>query len=352
MSLKHYWTLITVISVMSAGALAQAQVDVPSPRFSPKSVQEPENTRPLAEPFVFDYDAQMFAPVEFTNHKELDPNTGFFFVVDRMYNSVSRGSPRDVQGIGVTAADVPTGNDWMWGNRFELGWMTEGGSGWQGVYEKSDGSFFAYGQDILVANPEMVTTNFTNAEINRVFRQALSSGGYFEPYAGVRYFGLSDSTIEDTTFLIGATTVNNRFKQNASNSSVGGQVGGRYNVRRGRFRYTLDGALSAMYNHQRYTASDLTFSGATVGIAEFYDNGQAFVPVADLRLEIAYNFTRDIGLRSGFQVQYMWDGVARTDNLTTAINPNSVNSIAGGTAGVFSESAIVAGFHFGLEWRR
>ncbi|MFN7576840.1 MAG: hypothetical protein ACK5SA_17450, partial [Planctomycetota bacterium] len=89
MSLKHFWTLITVLSVTGAATLVQAQVDVPGPRFEPRSVQSPENTRPLAEPFVFDYDAQVFAPVEFTNNKELEPNTGFFFVVDRMYNSVS-----------------------------------------------------------------------------------------------------------------------------------------------------------------------------------------------------------------------------------------------------------------------
>ncbi|MFN9749792.1 MAG: hypothetical protein ACK57U_00225, partial [Planctomycetota bacterium] len=115
MSLKHFWTLITVLSVTGAATLVQAQVDVPGPRFEPRSVQSPENTRPLAEPFVFDYDAQVFAPVEFTNNKELEPNTGFFFVVDRMYNSVSRGEPRQLQGIGITPNDVPTGNDWMWG---------------------------------------------------------------------------------------------------------------------------------------------------------------------------------------------------------------------------------------------
>jgi hypothetical protein len=352
MSLKHFWTLITVLSVTGAATLVQAQVDVPSPRFEPRSVQSPENTRPLAEPFVFDYDAQVFAPVEFTNNKELEPNTGFFFVVDRMYNSVSRGEPRQLQGIGITPNDVPTGNDWMWGNRFELGWMGQKNSGWQLVYEKTDGSFFAFGQDALVRNPMLVNTNYTSFELNRMFRQSISNGDYFDPYIGLRYFGLSDRTIEDTTFTTGTTTASNRFKQNAENSSVGAQVGGRYNHRRGRFRYTVDGALAAMYNNQNYFATDLTFIGASTAISEFYDTAQAFTPVADLRCEIAYNFTRDIGLRTGFQVQYIWDGVARTDNLTTAINPNSVNSISGGAAGLYSESAIVAGFNFGLEWRR
>jgi hypothetical protein len=301
---------------------------------------------------VFDYDAQVFAPVEFTNNKELEPNTGFFFVVDRMYNSVSRGEPRQLQGIGITPNDVPTGNDWMWGNRFELGWMGQKNSGWQLVYEKTDGSFFAFGQDTLVRNPMLVNTNYTSVELNRMFRQSISNGDYFDPYIGLRYFGLSDRTIEDTTFTTGTTTASNRFKQNAENSSVGAQVGGRYNHRRGRFRYTVDGALAAMYNHQNYFATDLTFVGASTAISEFYDTAQAFTPVADLRCEIAYNFTRDIGLRTGFQVQYIWDGVARTDNLTTAINPNSVNSFSGGAAGLYSESAIVAGFNFGLEWRR
>jgi hypothetical protein len=353
MSLKHFWTLITVISVMSTAGVVQAQVDVPGPRFEPRGVESPENTRPLAEPFVFDYDAQMFAPVEFTNNKELEPNTGFFFVADRMYNSVSRGEPRDIQGIGITPNDVPTGNDWMWGNRFEAGWMGKQDSGWQLVYEKTAGSFFAFGQDLLVRNPMLVNTNYTSLELNRLFRQSLSNGDYFEPYIGMRYFGLSDRTIEDTTFVSGTTTLSNRFKQNAENSSVGAQIGGRFNHRRGRFRYTFDGALAAMYNHQSYFSTDLAFSGATLtGISEFYDNAQAFTPVGDFRCEIAYNFSRDIALRTGFQVQYIWDGVARTDNLTTGLNPNSVNSISGGSAGVFSESVMVAGFNFGIEWRR
>lgn len=353
MSLKHFWTLITVISVMSTAGVVQAQVDVPGPRFEPRAVESPENTRPLAEPFVFDYDAQVFAPVEFTNNKELEPNTGFFFVADRMYNSVSRGEPRDLQGIGVTPNDVPTGNDWMWGNRFEAGWMGQQDSGWQLVYEKTAGSFFAFGQDVLVSNPMLVNTNYTTVEVNRMFRQCLSNGDYFEPYIGMRYFSLSDRTIEDTIATSGTTTFSNRFKQNAKNSSVGAQIGGRFNHRRGRFRYTLDGALAAMYNHQSYFATDLAFSGGTTtGISEFYDNGQAFTPVGDLRCEVAYNFSRDIALRTGFQVQYVWDGVARTDNLTTELNPNSINSFSGGSAGVFSESLIVAGFNFGIEWRR
>ena len=352
MSLTKFCSLITVITVMSTTVIARAQVEVPSSRFQPRAVETAENTRPLAAPGMFDYDAQVFSPVEFNNDKELEPNTGFFFVVDRTYTSVSRGGPRDVQGLGISPNLVPTGNDFMWGNRFEGGWMTTADDGWLVTYEKTAGSFYAFGQDSLAANPELVNTNFTNVEVNRIFRQALSNGGYFEPYIGMRYFGVSDRTLEDTTFLIGTDTVNNRFKQNASNSSVGAQVGGRYNARRGRFRYTLDGAFAATYNNQRYFATDLTFSGATVGISEFYDKGQAFAPVADMRLEIAYSFTRDIALRSGFQVQYIWDGVARTDNLTTGLNPNSANSISGGSAGVFSESMIAAGFNFGLEWRR
>ncbi len=329
-----------------------AQLATPGARFAPQASEYPENTRPLAEPGVFDYDAQLFAPVEFNDFDERELNTGFYAVVDRVYHSVSRGSARDELPIGVSENAVPTGNDWQWGNRYELGWMTDAGSGWQASYEYSSGSWFASGRDETIAQPLMVTTKFANVELNRVFRQPLSHGGNFEPYIGFRYYGINDRTIEDTVTLLNTgAQAGNRFKQNASNSAAGAHVGGRYSVNRGRFRYSMDGAIATTYNRQRYTAEDILFFGTSVATNSFFDADDAFVPALDTRLELAYSLTRDIGLRTGFQFHYLWDGIARTDNTTTGINPNSALGL-GGQAGVFDESTTVAGFNFGLEWRR
>lgn len=343
---------VAVALVFGIGAPGFGQNYLPGPSFSPNSSENPGNTRPLAEPGIFDWDGQMFAPIEFENDGERSSNTGFFFTIDRVYNSVSRGGPRDILPTGVTASSVPTGSDWGWGNRFEGGWMTEADCGWQAVYEYSTGSWFAAGGDITVANPLMVTSRLANFELNRVFRQETSAGGIFEPYAGFRYLGLSDKTIEDTTPTIGGILTGNRFKQNVTNSAFGAHVGGRYSSNRGRFRYSLDGALATTFNRQQYHAMDLQFQGAAVATSEFNDSDESFVPLLDTRLEVAYALTRDIGLRGGFQVLYMWDGMARSDNSTTFVNPNSLLGVGGGRTGIFDENATVAGFSFGLEWKR
>lgn len=343
---------VAVALALGISAPVVGQNYLPGPSFSPAGPESVGNTRPLAEPGIFDWDGQMFAPVDFDSEEERAANTGFFFTVDRVYNSVSRGGPRDILPAGITASSTPTGSDWGWGNRYEGGWMTEADSGWMASYEYSTGSFFAAGSDERVANPMLVTSRFSNFELNRVFRQEVSSGGIFEPYAGFRYLGLSDKTIEDTTPTIGGVLTGNRFKQSATNSAFGAHVGGRYSINRGRFRYALDGALATTYNRQRYHAMDLQFQGTAVQTSDFNDSDEAFVPILDTRLEVAYSITRDIGLRGGFQLLYLWDGMARSDNTSTFDNPNSIIGAGGGRVGIFDENATIAGFSFGLEWKR
>jgi len=349
-TLRQFAAAVALFAGLSASALGQTLG--PSARFSPQPVEYPGNTRPLAEPGIFDYDGQMFAPVEFNNFDETAPNTGFFFTMDRIYNNITRGGARDINSQFAPDNATPTGSDWQWGNRFDTGFMTDADCGWQAVYEYSEGSFFGAGSDILVANPMMVTTRFDNFELNRVFRQHLSHGGFFEPYVGLRYIALSDNTIEDTNLTIAGTGTGHRFTQKATNSAIGGHVGGRYNTNRGRYRYSFDGSLATMYNRQRYNTTDLLLSGTTITSNDSYDSDTSFIPVLDTRFELAYAITRDLGLRGGFQLNYLWDGTARSDNRTSSINPNSALGIGGGQSGVFDESTLVAGFSFGMEWRR
>ena len=343
MSLMKSWIVAFVVT-LNLVATGYSQTGIPGPKFSPHDVQEADNTRPLAEPGIFDYDGQMFAPVDFSGSEELRPNSGFYATAERSYYSLSRGGARDVLPLGVLASDVPVGSDYGWGSRFEVGTMSEEGSGWGLVYDQNKSVGFAWGQDYQIGTPFLINTTFTNVEFNRTFRQALSHGGYIDPYFGARFINVSDRTLEDTNG-------NHRFKQNATNNALGAQVGGRYIINRGRFRYTVDGAIAAAYNSQSYFASDIDF-GATTVIAESNFTGNSFVPLVDGRFEVAYMLTRDIGLRLGTQVVHMWDGVARTDNLTTALNPNSTLGFGGGTVGVFNESATAAGFSLGVEWRR
>ncbi len=353
MALKHIFILGSLLATYLVSSTTNGQVNVPSPKFEHKSVESAESTRPFATPGVFDYDTQVFAPIEFTNGEEMKPNDGFYATYDRVYTSVSRAG----HFSGVNGAEVSTGSDFIWGTRMELGWMSDSDDGWGLVYQHADGSYFTAGQDILVANPMLVTTKNANVELNKLFRQSLKNGGYFEPYVGGRYINVSDRTIEDTTQTLGGVVVGNRFKQNATNSAFGFQAGARFNNHRGRWRTTTDGAIATTYNQQRYFATDIannrTATTNTQGIIESYQSDQAFVPVLDFQFEMAYHISRDVALRTGVQAMYYWDGIARANTLTTSLNPNSAFNTSGAAgAGLFDDKFVSAGFIFGLEWRR
>ncbi|MFT5300791.1 MAG: hypothetical protein ACI87E_000291 [Mariniblastus sp.] len=347
MALKNTLMIGALLFSLVSTGVTNGQVDTPSPKFRHKAVESVDSTRPFATPGVFDYDAQMFAPLEFTNGKEKAPTSGFFFAIDKTYTSVSRAAQ-----IGATSNTIKTGSDYIWGTRYDLGWFSDDDDGWGIAYQNAEGSYFTAGQDILVANPMMVRMHVSTVEVNRLFRQTLSKGGYFEPYIGVRYMNISDNTIEDTVQTVGVTTTGNRFKQNTTNDAFGFQAGGRYNSRRGRWRLTGDGALATTYNQQRYFATDITSSANAQGISETYQSDQAFVPIIDGQLEVAYNISRDISLRTGLQVTYAWNGIARANTLTTNINPNSIFGAGGGPTGLFDDSHLSAGFLFGVEWKR
>jgi len=347
MALKKLLLIFALTSSLFTGEVVMGQLEIPGPRFRHQQIEETGATRPFAEPGIFDYDAQMFAPVEFSNNKELAPNTGFFFSYERGYTSISRAG-----NIGTTdTTQVSLGSDWIWGNRFEGGWMNEADRGWDVVYQKAAGSYFAFGTSGLIATPLLVNTDFSQLEINRVFRQALSNGDYFEPYLGLHYYSLSDNSLEDTTRTINGALSTNRFTQNATNSAPGFQCGGRYNARRGRFRYTCDVALVAAYNQQRLHTADFPTIGGAIGTSEQYFTSQSFMPAFDGQIEVAYSISRDIAFRTSFQLDYIWTGVTRTNNLTTNINPNSVFG-TGTDFGILETDFIAAGFTFGFEWAR
>ena len=343
---KRLLTLAVGTLLVSCASSLLGQVNIPSARFKPQPPESIKNTSPFAEPGVFGYDAQVFAPLEFTNNEELDPNLGFYFVYDRMYTSISKADDRN------NTNQVSNGTNYSWGNRFELGWMTKHGDGWGAVYELTEGSFFSAGQDRLIANPFVTETSFANVEINRMFRQPVSGGGYFEPYAGFRFNSVSDNTLQDNA------TTGTRFRQNATNDIFGGHVGGRFAKRRGRFRSTLDGAVLTGYNRQRYFATDITNVPLAPGgpfratAVESFDDDTSFVPGFDLRAELSYNVSRDLAVRTGFQLIYFVDGINRADTTSAALNPNSQLSGAPGDTGTFDQDFGAPSFSFGLEWKR
>ena len=356
MPLKKFMIFSALAALLAPCQTASAQINVPSAEFEHRDIESVENTRPFAAPGVFDYDTRAFAPLEFTNDEEKDPNTGFFLTYDRLYTSVSRPG---ILGEGENGETVASGNNYIWGTRCEAGWITEEDHGWSLGYQNSEGIFFTSGQDVSVANPQLVTNRFATVELNRIFRQRTKHGGYYEPYIGVQYINVNDETLQDTVETFGVDVdgvpvpASNRFKQEASNNAFGVHAGARFNRRRGRWRTTSDLAIAAAYNQQRYFATDLINTPGLIGVTETYSEDQSFVPLLDLQFEVAYNTSRDITLRTGVQLNWIFDGIARVNTQPTGFNPNSFfgTGTGAGLAGN-DDGFIAAGFLSGFEWRR
>ena len=336
---------LAIICSMTMAMQLSAQTHVPGPRYRPLDAEKQGSTAPLAQPFIFDYDTQMFAPMNMSNLTEHEAHTGFFFTYDRVYLGMGRPDP-----IGPGApAQHPRGNDFHWGNRYYGGFIGDDDKGIQFEYTSAGGIFFSAGIDASVNDPFLTETNLDVFELNRIFRQTLSNGNYLEPYFGLRYTSLTDDTLEDITAPIA-----NRFIQKATNSAIGAQMGARYISHRGRWTVRTDGSVTAGYNTQRYIASDIQAPGVAFPVVfEATSEANSFLPAVDLQMDIAYNLTRDIAIRSSAGLMFMWDGVNRANTSTTPLNPNSVISGgATGQLGVADQDFFVAGFGFGIEWRR
>lgn len=340
-----FFRLLTVsaLLVVSLPSLVTSQIHVPSARFRPQPLEEVENTRPFAEPGIFDYDAQIFAPLEFGNGKQIGPKSGFFASFDRGSVSLSSQADSSSNNYGPT-------------NRYTIGWMTTEDDGWEFLYEQTRASSFLNGQDDSVAFPMLLRSSFANVEANRVYRQVLRNGSWIEPYLGFRFLNLNETTIQDSPGInINGVAGANRFRQSLSNNAAGIHVGGRFIQRRGRWRISSDVAIATTYNNQNLISADF-FTPDLPGnqsINEVSDGDEAFVPAFDYRLELGYNLTRDFGIRGGVGLVYLWDGVARANTLTTLQNPNSAFGANDDVlAGLQSDSTIAAGYSLGIEWRR
>ena len=334
--------IATMLLICNVGV---GQNFIPGARFD-SGLDDPDSTRPAAGWEAFDWDAQVFSPVEFSDGEQLRPQSGFFFTVDKLYTSIS--------GDGDTEGG--SGDNYIWGTRYEAGYMNSEDDGWLFVYERSEGNEFLNGAVSINPNPTLYTAVISSAEFNKVFRQRLSSGGWLEPYIGLRFVGHSDSTLEDFGQGVIGGVFGNRFTQRVTNNAFGLNLGGRLIRRRGRFRYTHDFAMSPTYNQQRFRASDFTESRVPFQVFntdEIGDSDNSFVPVVDYRFEVAYNLSRDFGVRGGASLTYLWDGVARANTNGTFTNPNSIFGTGEDRfANLVEEDLLSAGFSFGIEYRR
>ncbi len=344
MAFRKLLLLNALVAVLLISTTGLSQVDVPGPRFQYRDLEEPDNTRPAATPGVYEYDAQIFAPVEFTDNDELGPNNGFYFTIDKLYTSITSGG---------SLGDSP--GNYIWGIRYEGGYMNTNEDGWHVVYEQSEGNeiFNGFGLPPFNAFGTQLTTKFGVLEVNKVYRQELKQGGWFEPYIGLRYYNVSDTSVEDFGLGIIGGVASNRFRQRVTNDMVGLNVGGRLVRRRGRWRYSHNVSIAPTYNQRRLLATDLTTIVNTTFPTEVAASDNTFVPAVDYRFELAYNLTRDFGLRAGGSINYLWNGIARVNTAPAIDNPNSTfGDPTLPRGGLYDNYFLAAGFSFGMEYRR
>lgn len=232
---------------------------------------EPGLHTPFIDPREFDPDFQWFAPPELGGYGSCPkPNTGFYFTYDRTHFNVTRPE----------SAPRPFDGDATWGNRISMGFMTEDDHGWMC-------ELFAVRGPNLREDPGDPTSDPVNVaktsgvELDKSWRlDPLHNGSIIEPFIGVRFMQFTDFTDETNTI---------------ENNILGGQIGFRC--------YKKTGAW-VLSNETRFCAAQNWVFTAPDDFAEF-------VPIGDIRFEAAYELSREVAIRVGWQMLYMGDGVWR-----------------------------------------
>ncbi len=336
---RRFLVTIAALTICISAVSAVSAQDSPSGlSMGPSARPFADINNPLTDDF-FGYDAQLWAPAELTSlDGAANVPTGFYFTFDYSYQSTSRPAAP----AGVAPQSTSTGNDYYWGKTYRFGFMGETGKGFGVRWLSLDGVSFVNGQDILDVMPMLLDVEYNVVDLNREFRQMLSSGGYVEPYVGFKYIAVNDSTIQDNQ-------LSQRFVQRVSNSALGGQVGSRFVKKTGRFQVETEGALSALYNNQSYFSTDVA---TATTVSQITNAGHDFIPGLELAIRFSYDVTRDISIRAGGELTYLWEGIARADTRATAINPNSVFGPGPTPTSIMTvQDFLAAGFSFGVDWR-
>jgi len=198
--------------------------------------------------------------------------------------------------------------------------------------------------DLPVIFDEMTVVNRVehwNVELMCLHRsRPFHYGGYFEFFAGVRYFefdedfGVDARRVDDPT----ATTTpdnsrvilaNSLWDTMAENHIIGPQAGVRWFKQSSRWMLSTEARFLAGYNLQNLSqtgilASEINPVPSTRVLGEpalmlatpfeHVDHEEEFSPVVELRAELRYQLTRAVSFRAGWTGIWM-DGVARASNL-------------------------------------
>lgn len=308
-------------------------------------------------PTDFDTDYQFFEPAEADDYGGFPPpNTGWYGKYDRMFMNTTRPrfEPSHTQG------------DFGWGNRLDVGFMTEQNTGWSfsgmrmgdGLnvtkdtfvprlsfnptatssipFTPNSATSFDQGnpnfdprvnQDLLVNSLNSV--RFSTFEVNRVWRLDMTHrGGIIEPFIGFRYADVNDRTRRMNQFQIAAAGFEQLTDQTSywQNSMFGGQIGVRLARQLGRWNVASELRLAGYANFQHfnqdnyqttrlYTTAPITAPTAIaqefVTFNNVYGSNEEFVIGGDVRVNASYEITRDIAANVGAQWIGLGKGIAR-----------------------------------------
>ena len=332
-----------------------------------------QHYQPFIDPAYFNPDFQFFAPAEVSAYSGGEPpNIGFYVDYDRFFINVTRpeGEPSLFSGFQ---------GDFTWGNRYEIGYMTEEDTGWQLVHWNLSGpSKYAtptFQERLDVFNddddppddPDPIlqdrnprwyilydsvnTAKFGSLEVNKTWRRKeFHNGTIFEPLVGLRYMNFQDRYRRDdyTRFdetpppgppppgqpnpavpnVEGEWEQLTRERAKFENAMFGGQLGFRYFGQRGHWLLSAELRAFAMQNFQtlnntllirqtRYTA----FNGDPEIELNFREEGYVganeFVFGGEIRAEASYELTRDINIRFGGIFMDLATGIGRGNTIQT-----------------------------------
>lgn len=375
------WRVIAAVTFVVTGPAVMAQV-----------------YHPFADPLEFDPDWQFFAPVDISSMTEMSSKkragVGWFATYDRTTLWTSRPEVEQSSSVG----------DFGWGNRFDLGLMTEDDNGWlfsfrnmggpnvyDRVYQERIDRFNANDvndpvnapvQPFLDANDQQLGTRayilgdslnvvgLTNFEVNKTWRRRpYRYGGILEPMVGFKYSTLKDLAMNQTyarslgqITTPGGVTAATQLETLISNETriknqmVGGQLGARYFTHYQ--RWTLSGELRAfgMANFQQREYQQRSFvteyAGApaigvavaatdyTTGTSTIHTDNTEFVFGFEARAEAAYQVTSTFNVRAGIDVLNFAEGIWR------GANPGF------GDINYHDQDVQMAGFTFGVAVNR
>lgn len=119
---RFLWLTATLVALSAIATQAHAQHEIHHvpPVINPDGYN-PDVAQPFIEPFTFQSDLQFFAPAEVDRiNSEIEASTGWYATYDRAYIYVTRPQAESSYAEG----------DFTWGNRIDLGYMTEEDHGW------------------------------------------------------------------------------------------------------------------------------------------------------------------------------------------------------------------------------